>query len=124
MKINERLKKLLNIYNLAVVGCIIVIIVSLVILLKPDKKLTPGGVEVVQTKVKENEDITEELAKKVAIKQFKKLGEKRLKEDKLEVMKIERSNEKYYYITSPQNTLEIKIKGGNITRINSATVEE
>lgn len=111
-------------YYLIIIICIILIILAACIIFKPKKQLTPSGIEVIQTGVKENEEITEETAKKVAIKQFKKLGEKDVKEEQLQVAKIQRKTEEYYYISSKQNTLEIKIKGGNITKINSASVEE
>ena len=48
----------------------------------------------------------------------------KVKEDDLNVVTIQREGEKYYYITSKQNSLEIKIKGGKVTRINAAPVEE
>lgn len=123
MKLNKKLKKIFNLYNLAIVICIIAIAISLFIFFKPDKKVTSYGLEVVDTKVKEEENITEENARKAAAKQFKKLGEK-VKEADLNVTKIKRKEEEYYYITSAENTLEIKIKGGEITRINSAVVDE
>ncbi len=40
------------------------------------------------------------------------------------MQEIVRKEEKYYYVSSKTNTLEIKIKGGKITRINSVLVEE
>ena len=123
MKLNKKLKKIFNLYNLAIVICIIAIAISLFIFFKPDKKVTSYGLEVVDTKVKEEENITEENATKAAAKQFKKLGEK-VKEADLNVTKIKRKEEEYYYITSAENTLEIKIKGREITRINSAVVDE
>ena len=67
---------------------------------------------------------TEEEAKELAIKQFKKIGEKNLEKDKINIIKIDRNGEEYYYVTSAENTAEIKIKGGQITRINSASVTE
>ena len=45
-------------------------------------------------------------------------------EDKINIIKIDRNGEEYYYVTSEENTAEIKIKGGQITRINSASVTE
>ena len=127
MKINRKLikkiRKILNIYNIAILGCIILIAVSLCIIFKPNKVVTPSGITVVQTDVKDEEEITEEKARKTAVKQFKKLNEK-VKEDDLNVVTIQREGEKYYYITSKQNSLEIKIKGGKVTRINAAPVEE
>lgn len=123
MKINRKLRKIFNLYNLAIVGCIIIIAVSLIIFFKPTKKVTPYGLEVIDTKIAKEDNITEENARKSAVKQFKKLGEK-IKEEDLKITKIQRKGEEYYYITSSENTLEIKIKGGEITRINSATVNE
>lgn len=122
-KIKKKIKRIFNLYNLAILVCIIIILSSLYIIFKPEKMYTPSGIEVVQTKVEEGEEISEEQARKVAIKQFKILKED-VKEDELNIVKIQRNNEKYYYITSVNNSLEIKINGGKIIRINSATVEE
>lgn len=120
----KRNKDNLNIRNIAIVSIsIIMIIIGISICFKTDKKMTPSGIEVVETKIKDDKEITEEEAKKVAVKQFKKLNEK-VNQDELKILKIQRSGEEYYYITSSQNSLEIKIKGGQITRINSASVEE
>ena len=49
--------------------------------------------------------------------------EKNIKENELDVEKIQRKGEDYYYITSEKNTLEIKIDSGKITRVNSVAVE-
>ena len=124
MNINKKIKRIFNLYNLGIFTCIVVILVSGYIIFKPEKQETPSGIEVVQSDKEENEGITEEEARKVAKKQFKKLGEKNIKEENLQVKKIQRSGEEYYYISSAENTMEIQIKGGKVTRINSATVEE
>ena len=123
MKKSKKLKKIFSLYNIAIVGCIILIASSLWIIFKPKENVTPYGLKLVNSETKQEEDITEEKAKKVAIKQFKDLGEKNLKEENLTIEKIERQQEEYYYICSPENTMEIKIKGGQITRINSASVD-
>ena len=81
------------------------------------------GVEVIQSNKKETEEISEKEARKIAVKQFKKLNEN-VKEDSLSVTKIQRKGEEYYYIVSQKNNVEIKIIGGKITRINSSLVEE
>jgi uncharacterized protein YxeA len=120
---NKIAKRVFNLYNIIVLACIIVIGISLYIIFKPKTTVTPYGVEIVNTNTKETEEITEEKARKVAVKQFKKLGETDLKAQDLDVLKIERDSEEYYYICSLENTMEIKIKGGQITRINSASVE-
>ena len=120
----KKLKRALTPYHIATTICLIVLITSLCIILKPETKKTPSGITVVSSKTKENEEITEEEAKELAIKQFKKIGEKNLEKDKINIIKIDRNGEEYYYVTSAENTAEIKIKGGQITRINSASVTE
>lgn len=123
-KLKKKLKRALTPYHIATTICLIVLITSLCIILKPETKKTPSGITVVSSKTKENEEITEEEAKELAIKQFKKIGEKNLEKDKINIIKIDRNGEEYYYVTSAENTAEIKIKGGQITRINSASVTE
>lgn len=122
-KLVKKVKKIFQGYNIAILVCIILIISSLYIIFKPAQKVTPSGIKVVETNVEENHEMTEEEARKATVKQFKEIGEK-IKEEELNVKKIIRSGEEYYFISSAKNTLEIKIKGGIITRINSATVEE
>ena len=68
-------------------------------------------------------EITQQEARKLAVKQFKELDEKWIKEKDLEVLEFSRANEYYYYISSKENTIEIKKDGGIITRINSVPVE-
>ena len=63
-----------------------------------------------------------EKAVKVAQKKFKELGEKAKKEE-LEVLKIKRKGEYYYYISAKDNTVEIRITDNKITRVNSVPVE-
>ena len=62
-------------------------------------------------------------AVKVAQEKFKELGEKIKKED-LEVLKIKRKGEYYYYISAKDNTVEVRIKDNKITRVNSIPIEE
>ena len=68
-------------------------------------------------------EISEQVARKLAVKQFKELDEKWIKEKDLEVLEFSRANEYYYYISSKENTIEIKKNGGKITRINSVPVQ-
>lgn len=68
-------------------------------------------------------EITEDEAKDIAVKRFTTLGEQNVSAESVSVKKIRRSGEEYYYITSAENTLEVKIKGGNITRVNSVIVD-
>ena len=126
MKINRKIKKIFNVYNIAVLACIIIIAVSVYVIFKPETKQISKDsnnakekIEIIKSDTKE---ITEEKARKLAKKQFKKLGEN-VKENELNVEKIQRKGEYYFYITSEKNTLEIKIDSGKITRINSVAVE-
>ena len=123
-ELKRKLKRTITPYNIAITICLIVLITSLCIILKPETKKTASGITIVSSKTKENEEITEEQAKELAIKQFKKIGEKNLEKDKINIIKIDRNGEEYYYVTSAENTAEIKIKSGQITRINSASVTE
>ena len=125
MKISRKVRRLFSIYNLAIILCVIAIVVSLIIILKPksSKKVTADGVEIVQAKIGSNEQISEKEAKKIAVKQFKKIGESNIDENNLEILQIQRKGTEYYYVASKENTLEIKIAGGTITRINSVVVE-
>lgn len=116
------LKKKINWYNILSFICIILIIVSIYIIIKPEKKISSSGIEIIQTGIKDGEEISEEDAKKVAVKQFKILGEK-TKTENIKVEKIRREKEEYYYITSAENSLEIRINGGIIERINSVLIE-
>ena len=125
MKISRKVRRLFSIYNLAIILCVIAIVVSLIIILKPksSKKVTADGVEIVQAKIGSDEQISEKEAKKMAVKQFKKIGESNIDENNLEILQIQRKGTEYYYVASKENTLEIKIAGGTITRINSVVVE-
>lgn len=122
MGLLNKLKKKVNWYNIAIFICIILIIISVYIIIKPEKKISSTGIEIVQTGIKAGEEISEEDAKKAAVKQFKILGEK-TKAENLKVEKIKREKEEYYYITSAKNSLEIRINGGIIERINSVLIE-
>ena len=117
----NKLKKIFNLYNLAILGCVIIIIISLIIIIEPDFSNIINRTNTSEQKTEEG--ISEEKAVKIAKKKFKELGEKNINDDELEVLKISRQGEEYYYISSKENTVEIKIIGGNITRVNSVKVE-
>lgn len=128
MKVNRKavkiLKKIFNLYNLAIMLCIIVIAASLYIIIKPNFNFSSISKE--QTNVQEDEgkkEISEDKAKKIAQKKFKELGEKKVNKDSLKVTLIQRDSELYYYVCSLDNTVEISQKTGKIIRVNSANVE-
>ena len=91
-ELKRKLKRALTPYHIATTICLIVLITSLCIILKPETKKTPSGITVVSSKTKENEEITEEEAKELAIKQFKKIGEKNLEKDKINIIKVNVDN--------------------------------
>ena len=122
-KLSKKLKNIFNLYNIAIIACVILIAISVYIIFKPDKQISKNDVEIIQTDISETKEISEKEAKKVAQKQFKKIGEKVKLED-LECKKIKREQAEYYYITSAKNSLEITVIGGKIERINSVLVEK
>ena len=77
----------------------------------------------INTYVKDEEEIAKENATNVAVKKFRELGEITTASE-LEVVKIKRKNELYYYISSKENTVEVRIEDNKITRINSVPVKE
>lgn len=88
-----------------------------------DKNNTVDGVEIVPNDNKENKEISEEDAKNIAIRQFANLGEG-ANPNKLNVIRLQRNGEEFFYVSSPKNTVEIRISDGKITKINSVVVEE
>lgn len=70
-----------------------------------------------------NDDEQKKKALKVARKKFEELGEK-VNEKDLEILKIERKGEFYYYISSKENTVEVRISDNKITRVNSVMVDK
>ena len=132
MRVSKKIKKKFNVYNIAIFMCVIALIVLAVfffMMLKPkdnnnnDDKLIVGGVEIVEEEIKETDEITEEQAKKIAVKQFKNLDENTTVEQ-LKVTQIRRGQVEYYYVTSAKNSMEIRILGGKVERVNSVLIEE
>lgn len=67
-------------------------------------------------------EISETEAKRIALAKFQTLGETDTKEDELEIMKIKRKEDMFYYVSSKNNnTIEIKIADGTIARVNGVT---
>ena len=113
--------KKFDMYNLAIIGCVILIIISAIILFVPNKGSIADKFQSIFTSTQKKE-ISEDKAKEKAVKKFKELGED-ISKDNLQVIKIQRSGEEYYYITSKKNTMEVKVIGGKITRVNSVVVD-
>ena len=86
------------------------------------KKATNNDSTAKEKQESKEEKKEKEKAVKVAQKKFKELGEKAKKEE-LEVLKIKRKGEYYYYISAKDNTVEIRITDNKITRVNSVPVE-
>ena len=134
----KKLKKVFNLYNLGILACIVMIAVAVIIIAEPDfsgitiRKSSEtaevdqnseknDGVNIVQNET--GKEVSEKEARKLAKKQFKELDEN-VDVDDLEVLRITREGEKYYYISSENNTCEVKISTGEITRINSVKIEK
>lgn len=145
----EKLEKIKNIKRLKVkkriiysiiVVCSLILICAILYLGDKNAQIFGGNIAgMVETKIdanrnkKENkeeakdgkdekDEKSENKAANVAIKKFKELGENTKKSD-LEILKIERKGELYYYISSKENTVEVRIKDNKITRVNSVPVE-
>lgn len=129
VKIKRKLKKLLNLYNLAIAACVVLIVVALCVMLKPDSKeetsKASNNTKVAQSEKKDNKkQIKEEKAREIAKKRLEQLGENDVKEAELDVKKITRNGEDSYFISSTNNTLEVRATDGKIIRINSVVVDE
>lgn len=142
----EKLEKIKNIKRLKVkkriiysiiVVCSLILICAILYLGDKNAQIFGGNIAgMVETKIdinrnkKENkeeekdgkDEKSENKAANVAIKKFKELGENTKKSD-LEILKIERKGELYYYISSKENTVEVRIRDNKITRVNSVPVE-
>ena len=133
----NKIKQIKQIKNkkriIAIVSLILILIVIIVVMFLLDKQYKTFGGSIsevfeINTNNKTNntlsneEDKQKQEAIKVAKKKFNELGEN-VEENNLEVLKIQRKGELYYYISSKDNTLEIRIKDNKITRVNSVPVE-
>lgn len=68
-------------------------------------------------------EVSEDDARKTAVNKLSELGEK-VKAEELEVIAILRGGERFYLVSSPKNTLEIRVMGGKVVRVNSVLVED
>lgn len=143
----NKLKSIFSLRNIAIAICILVIIIVVVILIfEPDFNKNAEQQATIASTSQNNQEpeeqnasednkdhnvvqnnnsgkkISEEDAKKLALRQFNELGEKDLKESELKIKTIKRSGELYYHVASQNNTIEIKIETGEITRINTKEV--
>lgn len=105
-----------------IIGIVIIILIALIIVFIPKHdKDTVDGIKIVQIEKEEALDTTQNQAIDATIEQFKRLGEDVTKQD-LKIDIIERNGESYYYIKSPQNSIQIQINTGKIVRINSVSI--
>ena len=120
----NKIKQIKQIKNkkriITIVSLILILIVIIVVMFLLDKQYKTFGGSIsevfeINTNNKTNntlsneEDKQKQEAIKVAKKKFNELGEN-VEENNLEVLKIQRKGELYYYISSKDNTLEIRIK--------------
>ncbi len=64
----------------------------------------------------------EEIARNVAVTKFSELGES-ISSTELEVQEIQRQGDIYYYISSKENTVEVRKEDNEIVRVNSILVK-
>lgn len=69
----------------------------------------------------ENYQISIEEARQKAITIFNSLGEYNLNKDNVKVREINKNEKKYYYITSLENSAEVEISTGKVTKINNVS---
>lgn len=125
-KMKRKLKKVFSLYNIGIALGVILVLISAYLILKPKGEIqtkADNEVKVIQSSDK-NKEYTEKDVRKIAIKQCKELKEKSIKESELHVVEFKRDGEDYYYISSKENTIEIKKIGGIITKINSVPVAQ
>lgn len=112
--------------------CIVLILMWVIMFVLKKDKVDNNQLNLVNGNVSTNEQLnnasqdstSEEDARNIAVNKFKELGESDVIKDKLSVKKIKKKDGEYYYISSVNNTLEIRIADGAITRINSVKVKE
>lgn len=127
---NERISKIRKLNNrwrnVKIAICAIVLgIIGVTVFFTLKDNFKPKSDESSQTSEirNKNDDEQKKKALKVARKKFEELGEK-VNEKDLEILKIERKGEFYYYISSKENTVEVRISDNKITRVNSVVVDK
>ena len=127
---NERITKIRKLNNrrrnVKIAICAIVLgIIGVTAFFTLKDNFKPKSDESSQTSEIHNKNDDEQKIKalKVARKKFEELGEK-VNEKDLEILKIERKGEFYYYISSKENTVEVRISDNKITRVNSVVVDK
>ncbi len=127
---NERISKIRKLNNrrrnVKIAICVIVLgIIEVTAFFTLKDNFKPKSDESSQTSEirNKNDDEQKKKALKVARKKFEELGEK-VNEKDLEILKIERKGEFYYYISSKENTVEVRISDNKITRVNSVVVDK
>lgn len=127
---NERISKIRKLNNrrrnVKIAICVIVLgIIGVTAFFTLKDNFKPKSDESSQTSEirNKNDDEQKKKALKVARKKFGELGEK-VNEKDLEILKIERKGEFYYYISSKENTVEVRISDNKITRVNSVVVDK
>lgn len=127
---NERISKIRKLNNrrrnVKIAICVIVLgIIGVTAFFTLKDNFKPKSDESSQTSEirNKNDDEQKKKALKVARKKFEELGEK-VNEKDLEILKIERKGEFYYYISSKENTVEVRISDNKITRVNSVVVDK
>ena len=125
----KTLKKII-LRNVAIVVCVIIVAISLYILVRPNEN--DNTISDIKSRVcswfswvnnVKSKEISEKDARKRAVEEFEKLGEK-VEADSLQVFDLERDEQMNFYIKSEENTMEIRKSDGKIVRLNAKIVNE
>lgn len=128
MKLSNKKKKKMY-FTAGFIVAILLIVLALLIAFDPiqnsvskkGKTKTQEKIEIVEIQKPRNQDTTRQQAIEATIEQFKRLGEE-VSEQNLQIKTIMKDDKQYYQIKSPQNTIWIDIKSGEIVRINSVSL--
>lgn len=128
MKVSKKEKKSLIFFTVLTI-VILLIVAALIIALGPihlpfgkkEETKKQEKVEIVVIHKEEGKDTTRGQAVEATVEQFRRLGEEVTEQD-LQIRTIMREERNYYYIKSPQNSIMIDIKSGEIVRVNSVSL--
>lgn len=110
----------IGIISTILIVCIVLFVLKEANVIGKNKNESSG---VAQSITENSDEQKKKKAIDVALNKFRELGEN-VNENELEVMKIKRKNEYYYYISSKQNTVEVRLSDNKIIRVNSILVEK
>ena len=117
------IKKHINLYSVGIIVAVLMILISLIVIFRSNiasgfsaigstiraityhpEERDFNGVKIVASKKREDQEITEDEAREMAVIQFERLGENAVDKDSLRVVQLKRNDNLYYFIASEENT--------------------